>query len=273
MTFACSSPEFAKTTAFKSPNYLVQGYTQAMRMIAVGFKWLFLFLVAWFACTALNLPWIAMLAAFSWKATGIALIAVAALVAIILLLLPEWGMLKLLQGQVPRTLGLRNSYDQAQRMAGVSSRNRPALVTYSDPVPNVFVVKSFGGHGMILLSEGFVSILDESEICYVLSRAIRHLSRGEIFVQSGCILTLTFLQKSVSFSSKSVKPFRALALLLLFPWIRGIRKIADSSVTHLEGSDSAFRVFVRGSSKISRAGRLYGQQAQLPGLVYLGLER
>jgi Zn-dependent protease with chaperone function len=244
-----------------------------MRMIAVAFKWIFLFIVAWFACTGLNLPWIAILAAFSWKAAGIALAAIAVLMAAILLLLPEWGMLKLLRGQVPRTHGLRNSYDLAQRMAGVSSRNRPGLVTYPDPVPNVFVVKSLGGHGMILLSEGFISILDESEICFVLSRAIRHLSRGEIFVQSGCILALTFLQKSVSFSSKSVKPFRALGLLLLYPWIRRIRKIAASSVTRLDGSDAAFEVFVRGSSKISRAGRLYGQQAQLPGLVYLGLER
>ena len=34
-----------------------------MRMIAVAFKWLFLFIVAWFACTGLNLPWIAVLAA------------------------------------------------------------------------------------------------------------------------------------------------------------------------------------------------------------------
>jgi Zn-dependent protease with chaperone function len=244
-----------------------------MRIAAIALKWLFLFIVAWFACTGFNLPWIALLAAFSWKAAAFALAGIGFFTTVILLLLPQWGMMKLLRGQVPRTLGLRNSYDLAQRMANIDSKSRPALVTYADPVPNVFVVKSLGSEGMILLSEGFISILDESEICFVLSRAIRHLYRGEIFVQSGCILALTFLEKTVSFSSKSIKPIRALGLLLLFPWIRGIRRIADSSVTPAEAVDLSAEVFIRGSSKISRAGRLYGQQAQLPGLVYLGLER
>lgn len=242
-------------------------------MIAIAFRWLSLFMVAWFTCAGLNLVWIALLAAFSWKAAGMALALIGFIAMLMLLLLPEWGMLKLLGGQVPRTFGLRNSYDFAQRLAAMPVKVRPALVTFADPVPNVFVVKSLGGAGMILLSEGFISILDESEIDFVLSRAIRHLSYGEVFVQSGCFLALTFLQKTVSLSSRSVKPMRALGLLLLFPWIRAIRKIADSSVIRRDGKDSVYNVFVRGSSKISRAGRLYGQQAQLPGLVYLGLER
>lgn len=245
-----------------------------MRIFAIAFKWLLLFMVTWFACAGLNLVWIAPLAAFSWTAAGIALAMIAILVTLGFLLLAEWGMLKLLRGQVPRTFGLRNSYDFAQRMAAMPVKRRPALVTFADPVPNVFVVKSLGGCGMILLSEGFISVLDESEIDFVLSRAIRHLSRGEVLVQSGCILALTFLQKTVLVNSRSIKPMRALGLLLLFPWIRAIRKIADSSVTRRQdGRDSAYNVFARGSSKISRAGRLYGQQAQLPGLVYLGLER
>jgi hypothetical protein len=232
-----------------------------------------LILTAWLVFTLLNLPWIAFVAAFSWKASAVAVVIVGGLTCLIIVFLPEWGMIKLLHGQVPRTFGLRNSYELAHRDAGVSSKRRPHLMTYPDPVPNVFVVRSPLGSGMIILSEGLISLLDEAEIRFVLMRAIRHLHSAEIFVQSGCILILMFLQERVPFRTQSITPIDALRHWLIFPWARAFRKIAESSVTKRVASDYGSDEFIRGASKISRAERLYGQQALLPGLVYLGLQR
>jgi Zn-dependent protease with chaperone function len=241
------------------------------------FLGLFFFLVAWVALSLLNIPWIALLAAFSWKAAFIGELAVALVTMIVFLFLPEWGMAKLLHGQVPRTHGLRNSYERAHRAniaAGGRRRSRrPSLITYPDPVPNVFVVRSITGSGMILLSDGLISLLDESEMNFVLSRAIRHLRTPEVFVQTGCILVLLFLQERMPFRAESYTPLVALGHWAVFPWAQAFRGIAASSVTKRVGTFQDISDFARGASKISRAERLYGQQALLPGLVYLGLQR
>jgi hypothetical protein len=244
-----------------------------MRVLIASFRWILLFLVASLAVILLNVPWLALISVFSFKVLGIALASLVALTSLILLSLPEYGMLKLLHGQTPRTLGLRNSYELAQRMAAASGVKRPRLITYPDPVPNLFVVRSIQGSGMILLSEGFVALLEETEIRFALAQGIRHLRSPEIFVQSGCIFILTLLQKKIPFRPQSMKPGDALRSLVLFPWMRMFRKIAHASVTKRVDSNILAEEFVRGSSKISRAERLYGQQASLPGLVYLGLQR
>jgi Zn-dependent protease with chaperone function len=237
------------------------------------FLGLFFFLIAWIAFSLLNLPWIALLGAFSWKAAIMGEAFVAVIAVIIFIFLPEWGIAKLLHGQVPRTLGLRNSYERAHRASGGVRGRRPALITYPDPVPNVFVVRSITGSGMILLSDGLISLLDESEMHFVLSRAIRHLHSPEVFVQTGCILILLFLQERMPFTTGSYTPLAALGHWVVFPWAQTFRGIAASSVTKRVGLDQDISDFARGASKISRAERLYGQQALLPGLVYLGLQR
>jgi Zn-dependent protease with chaperone function len=228
------------------------------------FLGLFFFMVAWFALSLLNLP---------WKAALMGEVFVGAIAVIFFLFLPEWGIARLLHGQVPRTHGLRNSYERAHRASGGARGRRPALITYPDPVPNVFVVRSITGSGMILLSDGLISLLDESEMHFVLSRAIRHLQSPEVFVQTGCILILLFLQERMPFRSGSYSPLSALGHWVVFPWAQAFREIAASSVTKRVGSDQDISDFARGASKISRAERLYGQQALLPGLVYLGLQR
>jgi Zn-dependent protease with chaperone function len=237
------------------------------------FLGLFLFLIAWLALSLLNLPWIALLGAFSWKALIMGEALVGAMTVVIFIFLPEWGITKILRGQVPRTHGLRNSYERAHRASGRSKSRRPALVTYPDPVPNVFVVRSVTGSGMILLSDGLISLLDESELHFILSRAIRHLHSTEVFVQTGCILVLLFLQERMPFRAGSYTPVSVLGHWVVFPWAQTFRGIAASSVTKRVGSDQDISDFARGASKISRAERLYGQQALLPGLVYLGLQR
>jgi Zn-dependent protease with chaperone function len=237
------------------------------------FLGLFFFLVAWIALSLLNLPWIALLSAFSWKAALMGEALVAAVAVIVFIFLPEWGIARLLRGQVPRTHGLRNSYEKAHRSSGRGRGRRPALITYPDPVPNVFVVRSITGSGMILLSDGLISLLDESEMHFVLSRAIRHLNSPEVFVQTGCILVLLFLQERMPFRSGTYTPLIALGHWMVFPWAQTFRGIAASSVTKRVGLNQDISDFARGASKISRAERLYGQQALLPGLVYLGLQR
>jgi Zn-dependent protease with chaperone function len=233
----------------------------------------FFFLVAWIAFSFLNLPWIALLCAFSWKAAIMGEAFVGVVAVIFFLFLPEWAIARLLHGQVPRTHGLRNSYERAHRASGGARGRRPALITYPDPVPNVFVVRSITGSGMILLSDGLISLLDESEMHFVLSRAIRHLQSPEVFVQTGCILILLFLQERMPFRAGSYSPLSALGHWVVFPWAQTFRGIAASSVTKRVGSEQDISDFARGASKISRAEQLYGQQALLPGLVYLGLQR
>jgi Zn-dependent protease with chaperone function len=232
-----------------------------------------LYLVAWAALVFVNIPCIGLFALFSPRAALIVVGVVGIFTFLILVFLPAWGMSRILHGQVPRTLGLRNSYELARRSSGMSSYRRPKLVTYPDPVPNVFVVRSLAGHGTILLSEGLISLLDESEICFILSRAIRHLHSMEISVQSGCILILMFLQERMPFHSRNMTPVDALRHWMIFPWMRAFRKIAESSVTPRVAASNDAKEFVRGASKIARAEKLYGQQALLPGLVYLGLQR
>jgi Zn-dependent protease with chaperone function len=245
----------------------------ALGFIHKFFLGVLFFLIAWLALSLLNLPWIAFLSAFSWKAAILGAGVVGLSTVIVFVFLPEWGIAKLLHGQVPRTHGLRNSYERAHRAFGRDRGRRPALVTYPDPVPNVFVVRSITGSGMILLSDGLISLLDESEMHFVLSRAIRHLHSPEVYVQTGCILVLLFLQEKMPFHSGSYTPLGALGHWVVFPWAQTFRGIAASSVTKRVGSDQDISDFARGASKISRAERLYGQQALLPGLVYLGLQR
>jgi len=195
--------------------------------------------------------------------------------------LPQWGILKLLKGQLPRTHGLRNSYEMAYANAGVVVRRRPILVTFADPIPNMFVIRAAGGNGMIILSEGFISILDESELRFVLTRAIRHLVSAEVVLQSACLLAMNLLRVQFDHPSGGVSAGMALKRLVLFPWLRFFSSLAfeSGSVTRRvasspgSGSGPKAEDFVRGASKLARAEQLYGQQAALPGLVYLGIQR
>jgi Zn-dependent protease with chaperone function len=181
----------------------------------------------------------------------------------------QWGLLKLLQGQVPRTHGLRNSYERAYEEAGIKLGRRPILVTFADPIPNMFVIRATGGSGMIILSEGFISILDESELRFVLTRAIRHLVSAEVVLQSACLLVMTLLQRRFDGGTAELKAGTALKKLILFPWLRFFSALAFETGSVTRRAED----FVRGASKLARVEQLYGQQAALPGLVYLGIER
>jgi Zn-dependent protease with chaperone function len=243
-----------------------------MRGFRLSFQFLKLFLGTALAAWALCTPWIGLTLLMSIRTTFVVLFVLAVLAFFLVLGLSEWGALKLLGGQMPRSYGLRNSYESAHVAAGTVLKTRPALVTFPDPVPNVFVIRALGGDGAVLLSDGFISILDESELRFVLARAIQHLTSGEIILQSACVFALLMIQRAYSTHVDRLSPFAALKRLLLFPWLRFYSSLAieATETTGRVGSQSEFR---RGASKLARAEQLYGQEAFLPGLVYLGIER
>jgi Zn-dependent protease with chaperone function len=226
------------------------------------------------AC-ALALPVFGAVLFFSFWKAGLFLALVSCLAFCFFLLFSEWGILRALHGQVPRTHGLRNSYEMAYAASGIRLKTRPSLVTFPDPVPNMFVIRAAGGDGIILLSEGFISILDESELRFVLTKAIQHLVTEEVVLQTACIFALLMIQGQATATRsqglRGVLPGSALKNLMLYPWMRFFSSLARA-VTRRVGVNVP-EDFVRGASKLARAEKLYGQQALFPGLVYLGLGR
>lgn len=246
-------------------------YPECMRLLRLAFSFTLLFsgctLLAWF----LFLPVIGAVAFLSPKILLITLAGISGLSFLFVLSLSEWGTLRLYRGQLPRSFGLRNSYEMAQSESPDSLKSRPALMLYPDPVPNVFVLRSLFGKGLFLLSDGFISILDEEELRFVLRGAIKHLGRPEVVIQSSCIFALTLIQRSIAVPRQGVSVRRAIRMLLLYPWETFFRWLGYE-VTGRVGQASN-QDFVRGASKLARAEQLYGQQAFLPGLVYLGIRR
>jgi len=250
-----------------------------------GLRLFFQFIGLSFGVSALScaftLPIIAAVLFFSPRAALGVVMLLSIIPLALLLLLSEWAIMRLFGGQIPRTHGLRNSYEMAYAAAGVKLKARPALITFADPVPNIFVIRAIGGDGLILLSDGLISLLDESELRFVLTRAIQHIMTGEAVLQSACIFGIALLQRrrrvSGGASLALLSPTQAFSEFLLYPWFRFFSKLALGTVTRRVAGNQlghpADSDFVRGASKLSRAGRLYGQQTVLPGLVYLGIER
>lgn len=246
-------------------------YPECMRLIRLAFSFTLLFLGCALLSWTLLLPLLGFLVFLPLKVLLISLAAVAIVAFVLVISLAEWGTLRLYRGQLPRSFGLRNSYESAQAESPVQLKARPGLMIFPDPVPNVFVLRSVFGKGLFLFSDGFVSILDEDELRFVLRSAIEHLGRPEVVVQSSCIFALTLIQRNVRVPGDGVSVFRAVRMLVLYPWEKFFRYLADE-VTNRVGQSTG-QHFVRGASKLARAEQLYGQQAFLPGLVYLGIQR
>ena len=223
-------------------------------------------LLAWLICSPLiGLSWPDFLA----RRRGASCFSSRVGAPLLLLWISEREIPRMLQAQVPRSYGLRNSYEMAYAEAGVELARRPALLTYADPVPNVFVIRGLGKDGALLFSDGLIAILEESELRLVLTRAIRHLLSPETVLQSACILALILIRKGFTAEAKVLRPVEALKSLMLFPWLRFYSSLAESGASR--DDDTGARQKVAGH--LFRAEKLYGQRAALPGLVYLGIER
>lgn len=228
-------------------------------------------------------PVLGLVLVFSWPVALALLVLVAALVCGGLLFYSEKGIVRVLEATAPRSPGVNNSFQQAQFELGARKQSTPELLTFSDPAPNAFVLRSFHGKGVFLLSEGLLNVMEEPEIQEIFKRGIAMLGSRNHLIQGACVFALCLLQNltddqsqvgAPSGATRPLTPLQGFKRLLIAPWQERFLKLAEQS----GAASSTRRVaggfdFSEGRLKLERARRLYGQQAALPGLVYLGIER
>ena len=137
-------------------------------------------------------------------------------------------------------LTLREALDAGNR------RRIPDLYVYPDPIPDVLTLRSFGGKGAILLSQGLLSLVSEEELRGLLRLSDRrNFQRGAV-LQGFCLFVAMILFKSAPrswgnllYSAESTQiergvgtrselgPFSALISVLFFPFIRFLLKMGN----------------------------------------------
>jgi heat shock protein HtpX len=111
-------------------------------------------------------------------------------------------------------------------------RKLPKLLIYSDPAPNILVIRSLGGSGSVLVSQGLIALLNEEELRAVFQFCLGRISTLGIVFQSVCsllalwILTvsphtwvnLVFVGRTLPSREEALlSPFSALSFFVLFP--------------------------------------------------------
>lgn len=95
----------------------------------------------------------------------------------------EHGIAKAYHAEKPIPQGLMRTL---QFIDEEGSEPTPHLLVYSDPTPNVFTVRSFGGKGTVLLSQGLVALLNEEELRAILRMCLYRVRKTPLVFQSFC---------------------------------------------------------------------------------------
>lgn len=113
----------------------------------------------------------------------------------------------------------------------------PRLLVFADPSPNALAVRSLGGRGTILLSQGLISLLNEDELREVLILCLLRLKQSSIVFQSFCAIlaiwalgfaprpwvNLVFAGKTLSTREEQLlSPVSGVGFLVFFPVARFI---------------------------------------------------
>jgi hypothetical protein len=113
---------------------------------------------------------VALVPFFSTKGAIVALI-IAALLFVFLLILPEWVIPRLHRAQVAeRQRGLQVSY--ARVLESLRFKQGPQLWLFASPSPQALCARSWGGRGVILVSQGLLSVTQEEDLRRVLRTAV-----------------------------------------------------------------------------------------------------
>lgn len=141
-------------------------------------------------------------------------------------------------------MGLSHTLKMAQRASGTKSQRLPQIYVFSDPFPEAVHLKSLGSGGAIILSQGFLSILNEQELRFILGSCLKRNDQpGQILrgiCSIFCALVIAPAPKSwvkLVFSGVSLtqleefdlSPFSAIGFLILFPMIRLFSRLGDLS--------------------------------------------
>jgi hypothetical protein len=146
------------------------------------------------------------------------------------------------------------------------------ILIYPDPTPNALVIRSFGGSGTVLLSQGLVALLNEEEVRSVLRLCLVRIREPGIVFQSFCSLlavwslsfaprlwvNLVFAGRTLTrIEERLLSPISAIGFLVLFPFARFLLNLGRppfrGQTLHGLGGASSSAI-----QKISQAVHLWG---------------
>lgn len=135
------------------------------------------------------------------------------------------------------------------QMAAGKRKQLPLISVFADPVPNALVIRSLGGNGSLLLSQGLITLLNERELRAILELCLKRLDSTGITFQSFCkilaVWSLSFSPRpwvSLVFSGRTLSlkeekllsPVSAIGFLILFPLARFLTKLGRSPTHEAE---------------------------------------
>jgi hypothetical protein len=172
--------------------------------------------------------------------------------------------------------GLHRTLELA--LSGDIEKQWPHLLVFSDPSPNALIIRSWGGSGTILVSQGLVALLNEEELRAILQLCVLRLKEPGIAFQSFCFIfalgALSFAPRpwvNLVFTGRTLPrveerllgPCSALGFLVLFPVVRfflyfGRSPIRSRTTSQLGGIYSAAMQKVAQAIHIWGPGKNYG---------------
>jgi heat shock protein HtpX len=181
----------------------------------------------------------------------------------------EVGILKAYQAHLSPPKGLARSLDL---VAFGKEKRMPKFSVFSDPSPHIWVVRSLGGSGRVILSQGLVSLLNEEELRAMIAWSMFRLNERGIVFQSFCSVmavwllnlaprpwvNLVFAGRVLSKSDeKSLHPNTFIGFLILFPLARFLLLLGKPTTMHPlpDVNSSTYSAVLQ---KISRAVSIWG---------------
>lgn len=96
-------------------------------------------------------------------------------------------------------------YDALQRMAIQATIPTPRLYIVDDPIPNAFATGRSPQHGVIVLTQGLLTLLTTKEICAVMGHELGHIANRDVLIQ-----TVVAIMASIITSIANMAQFVAL---------------------------------------------------------------
>jgi Zn-dependent protease with chaperone function len=144
----------------------------------------------------------------------------------------------------------------------------PAVRLVEDPSANALIVRSFGGHGEILMTRGLISALDEPGLRAVLGHCLARLDGAEVLLQSLCAVIASgllrlaprqwvrFIAGAPAPAGEATTPGSFLRFLLIYPLARFWVRLGSFTPSH-SGTGADKERFADAMQKVERAGKLW----------------
>ncbi len=104
----------------------------------------------------------------------------------------EWNLKRISEAESQVPPGLLRSYELT--LDGNIS-GAPHLKIYSDPFPRIFVARSFGGRGTILLSQGMIALMREEDLRLIFGLLVNRARNPAVVFRSFCGTLATWALK------------------------------------------------------------------------------